>query len=218
MNAWVTLIALASLGSGAGVATAPADAAPAAEAPRTPRGRRIVYLMPVDGELPADTTDRRVFVQGVRSAFESAHFATERLPTQRSQGGPIPLSLPLGNRFQLVLGDPFGDEWQVSVTVMSWIRAGSADSLRGLRVNVAVLSPEAVAAGARPLPVREDLTLRVPFAPRAAWFSHAGRIVGLIAVEELHHQSGDLEPETRLRLDRTVRAPVVGRGSTTRRR
>jgi len=178
----------------------------------TPDGaRKIVYLMPVDGEPPPDSSAAVAFVAGVRAVFDTGRYPTERSRADRSGSGPIPLSPPLTNRFQLVLGDPFGDEWQVTITVMSWLSRASADTLRGVRVNVAVLSPEAVAAGARPLPVREDLILHVPAVPRDAWYWHAGRMTGLLAVEELHHQSGDLPSDTRVRLDRTDRKPVIER-------
>jgi len=36
-------------------------------------------------------------------------------------------------------------------------------------------------------------------------------MVGLLAVEELHHQSGDLAADTGVRLERTTRKPVVAR-------
>ncbi len=236
MSAWtvaVAALALASpaLAAGTQEPSGRGRARPADEMPH------IAYLTSVDGELPADSTGRRAFVAGLREAFDADHYLTER-----PHGGPLRVSMPLSSRFRLVRGDAFGDEWQVSVTIMSWLHGdadgssvppparggdaapdrlgaqGLADSLRGLRVNVAVLAPEAAAMGARPLPVREDLVLSVPRESRSAWFAHAGRMVGLLAVEELHHQSGDLAADTRVRLDRTVRTPVVVRHPSAPRR
>ena len=39
----------------------------------------------------------------------------------------------------------------------------------------------------------------------------AGEVASRFAVETLHHQSGDLDEDTRLRLDRTVRRSIVAR-------
>jgi hypothetical protein len=217
MSPWLALAAVLLVSPATPEARAEHAATPPAVT--TPDGgRKIVFLMPVNGEAPPDSLAGMAFVAGVRAVFDAGRYPTERSRADRSGSGPVLLSLPLTNCFQLVLGEPFGDEWQVTITVMSWLSGASADTLRGVRVNVAVLSPEAVAVGARPLPVREDLILHVPVVPRDAWYWHAGRMTGLLAMEELHHQSGDLPPDARVRLDRTVRNPVIERRPPTRRR
>jgi len=70
------------------------------------------------------------------------------------------------------------------------------------------LSPEALAANARPLPQRERLTFARPTTPASAYQRFAGRSVALLVLEALHHASGDLDSAERLRLpDCTRGAP-----------
>jgi hypothetical protein len=68
------------------------------------------------------------------------------------------------------------------------------------------LSPEALAANARPIPERERLTFARPTAPASAYQRFAGRSVALLVLEALHHASGDLEAAERLRLPDCRRA------------
>lgn len=186
----------------------------------------IAFLTSLDGvAFLGDSTEMRTFVSGLREAFDPDHYLTEAVG-----GGPPRVTLALGNRFRLAQGDPFGDEWQVRVRILGRIHEpgslaphpgvadstgagratsgdGPANTQWGLRVSVAVLSPDSAEAGTKT--VAESLLFQVPIEPRADWLSHAGRMVGLLAVEALHHQSGDLEPDTRIRLDRTARTPIV---------
>jgi hypothetical protein len=205
---WASIMVLLSAGgvSSAGAAEAAADFP------------NLAHLTSVEG-LPTDSLAARMFMAGFRSTFVDEYFLTERAG---ASDGERPASEPLTNRFRLVEGDPFGDEWQVQLTIMGWWDAGPgvpppADTTgarvrgAGLRVNVAVLSAAAASVGARPIPTREDLTLEVPLKPRRDFFAHAGRMVGLLTIEALHHQSGDLDEDARLRLDRAVRLPVIER-------
>jgi hypothetical protein len=212
-------------------------AATAAELPEpgvksaTPERPNVVLLGAIDSMLIAHPGDARAFKAGVREAFEPDFYLTDS-----KTGGSPRVSMALANRFRLVHGDPFGDEWQVRITIMGWMdwqgnyfsdkrlgpprtvggdstgtrgtAPGLPDRVRGTRVNVTVLSPEAPETGARPFPLREDLIIDVFFEPRPASFSDAGRAAGLLAVEALHRRSGDLDPATRVRIDRTVRTPV----------
>jgi hypothetical protein len=202
MRRWVGLVTVLLL---AGPATAraaePADAR-----------RRNIVLLTVDGTLPADSSDAAALLEGMREAFEPDFFLTEGVP-----GGPSRVSMPLANRFRRVYGDPFGDEWQVRVTIAAWPTPGAApgDTTAGFHVGVSVRSPEAVESGARPDTVGARLTFAVPRSPRPAWFSHAGRAAALLVIETLHRRSGDLESDTRVRMDRTVREPIGGRGAST---
>jgi len=192
----------------------------------------IAFLTALDGTaFLGDSADVGAFVSGFYEAFDANHYLTEA-----AQDGTPRVTLALGNRFRLARGDAFGDEWQIEVTILGWIdvqgdfiydpghvppringadttgagRATSGDhsDTEGLRVGVAVLSPDSAVAGAKPIPVIEDLLFQMPRALRAAWSSHAGRMVGLLAVEALHHQSGDLAPDDRIRLDRTARTTL----------
>jgi hypothetical protein len=193
-------------------------AAPAPKPEAVPGAPNLAFLTSIEG-LPTDSLAARTFVAGFRGAFIDTHFLTEKAD---APSGMKRASEPLTNRFHLVGGDRFGGEWELQVTVMGWWGVGvgvppPADTAgarargAGLRVNVAVLSPAAAEVGARPIPTREDLAFEFPLAPRRDFFALAGRMVGLLAVESLHHQSADLDEDTRVRLDRTVRAPVIVR-------
>lgn len=156
----------------------------------------IVLLGAVEGLVTADSSAAAAFEAGMREAFESDFYLTEDTTV-----GARRVSMALANTFRRVHGKPFGDEWRVRLTV-------STDSIPRLLVRVAILSPKAVASGAGPDFVTEEFSFEVPLEPRAAWFSHAGRAAGLLAVEALHRRSGDLAPDTRVRIDRTVRKPM----------
>jgi hypothetical protein len=70
------------------------------------------------------------------------------------------------------------------------------------------LSPEALAANARPLPEHVRLTFARPTTPASAYQRFAGRSVALLVLEALHHASGDLDATERLHLpDCTRGAP-----------
>jgi hypothetical protein len=178
----------------------------------------LATLTSIEG-LPTDSLAARTFMAGLRGAFIDDYYLTEAAD---AKNGMRRASEPLTNRFRLAEGDAFGDEWSVQVTVMGWWGVGAgvpppADTAgarargTGLRVNIAVLSAAAAEVGARPIPTREDLTLEIPLEPRRDFFAHAGRMVGLLALEALHHQSGDLDEGTRVRLDRAVRKPIIVR-------
>jgi hypothetical protein len=75
----------------------------------------------------------------------------------------------------------------------------------GVVVTYWSLSPEAVAANARPIPRREKLVFAFPANPGSAFFREAGRRVALLVLENLHHLSGDLDVDERLRLTECIR-------------
>jgi hypothetical protein len=193
-------------------------ATPAPKPEAAPGVANLAVLTSIEG-LPTDPLAARAFMAGLRGAFSEDDYPTEVADVKERMRGA---KEPLTNRFRLAEGDAFGDEWRVQVTVMGWWGVGAgvappADTAgarsrgAGLRVNIAVLSPAAAEVGARPIPTREDLSLEVPLEPRGKFFAHAGRMVGLLAIEALHRQSGDLDETTRLRLDRTERSPIVVR-------
>jgi hypothetical protein len=156
----------------------------------------IVLLDAVQGALAYDSIAAGAFEAGIRDAFEPDFYLTE--PTV---SGARRVSMPLGNTFRLAHGEPFGDEWRVRLDI-------SVDSLPRLFVRVAVRGPDPAVSGTRPAPLMEELSLDPPVEPRAAWFSNAGRAAGLLAVEALHRRSGDLAPDTRVRIDHAVRRPI----------
>jgi hypothetical protein len=197
----------------------PMNTTAAADPATAPGVPSPVFLTSFEGQ-PADSVAALAFATGFQGAFLDEYFLTEAVTKDPSR----PASPVLTNRFRLVRGDAFGDEWQLQVTVMDWWGAGAqaptpADTTAaraprpGLRVNVAVLP--AAAAGARPVPAREDLTFETPLEPSREYYMQAGRMVALLALESLHRRSGDLDDRTRLRLDRTVRAPVITPGAPT---
>lgn len=177
----------------AAVCVALAIAVPPAHGAERPN---IVLLAPVAGMAGADSSGTHAFQSAARGAFEPDFYLTESM-----KGGAPRVSMALGNTFRLVQGEPFGDEWQVLLTV-------ATDSLPRILVHVAVLSPDSVASGSRPEVVAEEFSFDVPLEPRAAWFARAGRAAGLLAVEALHRRSGDLTPDTRVRIDQSARKPL----------
>jgi hypothetical protein len=232
MRRWVPLLVALALATAVSrtVAAPPAPApggetsTPLAEQ-RRPDFPNIAILAAIDGARPRRAADSLAFVAGLYEAFDADYYLTESVVAESSR-----VTLPLHNRFRLVHGDPFGDEWQVRVMVEGWTihdpqtapRAGGSDSTAtaranagddppetrwGLIVAVSALSPDSAAAGAHPRPERARLVLHVPREPHAEWFAHAGRMVGRLAVEALHHRSGDLDADTRVRLDRAERSP-----------
>lgn len=166
--------------------------APAAAAERP----NIVLVDAVEGLPASDSVAVHAFETALRAAFDRDFHLTEATSNGRSRVLPA-----LASTFRSVHGDPFGDEWRVRVAV-------SLDSMPRLLVRVAILPPDASGSGAPPELVSEEFSLDAPPEPRAAWLSHAGRAAGLLAVEALHRRSGDLAPDTRIRIDSAVRRPV----------
>ena len=200
MRRWGSMmVALMLTGPSAAIAVGPPQTVIERGATERPN---LVLIDAVEGLLPRDSSEAQAFRTGVSEAFEPDFYLTER-----AAGESPRVSMALANRFRLVHGDPFGDEWRVRAEIVGK-GAGLPDSLEGLLIRVAILSPEAVESGARPEFVLEDLSFDVPLSPRSEWFAHAGRAAGLVAVEALHRRSGDLEPDTRVRIDGTVRKPI----------
>jgi len=183
-----------------GAAVTPAAGAPPVREGPTKDRPNIILLTSVAGMLPTDSTIASEFQASVREAFEPDFFLTER-----KAGGPPKASAALANRFRLVTGEPFGDEWQVQVWIDTCV-ARARDALPCLAVTVSVLPPEL--ARSAPGRVREELAFDLPPELRPVWFSHVGRAAGLLVVEALHRRSGDLEADTRIRMDHTVRKPM----------
>jgi hypothetical protein len=202
--------------------------------PPAPGMPNFATLTTVEG-LPPDAVARDAFLAGFRGAFADEDFVTERMGVKSDQ---LKLGVPIANRFRLLEGDHNEGAWTVQLTFFSWgtVRApvgGPGARLKAprpgaapvdtankievtCRVNIATLSPEAIAAGVRPLPVREELVFHVPVEPRAAFFAEAGRAVALVVLEALHHGSADLPEDERLRIASASRKNLISQTPTTR--
>jgi hypothetical protein len=190
------------------------EAGKPARAEAAPGVAHIVMLTSIEG-LPADSTAALLVLRGIHEAFDRDHFLTEGAGVSKATAA-------LKNEFRLVQGDPWGEEWRLQVTVMGWWgvagvpppadTTGARPRGPGCRVNLAVLSARAAEMGARPLPLRVDLEFTPAAAEREGGiFAAAGETIGLIAVEELHRQSGDLDDEVRLRLPLANRRDLIPR-------
>lgn len=170
-------------------------------------------------ELRGEVADslRGAFMAAFRGAFAEGAYATERT----RDGRPV-ASLPAGARFRLIEGTSGWGVWNVQVVGEPLAGAGGRP---GLRVTVAALSPQAVDAGARPIPARTTIALADDEAgggpPAAllrpqAWWRVAGRATALLALERLHHLTGDLDADTRLALGPVTRVdePAEDAGET----
>lgn len=199
-----------------------ADAAPA--------GPHRVQLAAVEG-VPPDSTIHAEFLAGFDEVFSGDEFAIE----SRGAGGGA-VAAPRPNRF-VREDDPKAEGlWSLQVVVrapppFAAKRTNrstkkperrtdpSLRSSRGMTVALVVLSPEAVAAGARPLP--EHFAFAFPQAvapaqvvdntPRGFVFPwrEAGRATAKLALELLHHRSGDLAEGVRCDLSPAIRASAV---------
>jgi hypothetical protein len=206
----------------------------AAPAPTPPGVPHMVRMLAVESMPPINDTRARSFLTGFRGTFLDESFVTER---GAAREGEYALSVPITNRFVLLMGSGDSDDaWQAQVT-MEWTgsardSAAGRDSVaggkraRGARprraepghesetgagrsgvvVTYWSLSPEAVAANARPIPRRERLVFEFPANPGSAFYREAGRRVALLILEDLHHVSGDLDADERLRLTETIRS------------
>lgn len=202
-RALVLIVALILIGP---TVTPAAGAPPVREAPTKDRPN-IVLITSVAGMLPTDSTLASEFQASIREAFDPDFYLTDR-----KAGGTPQASMALTNRFRLAHGEPFGDEWQVDV----WIdtcAARARDALPCLSVRVTILPPGWVKAVKGPNRVKEELSFDLPPDLRPAWASHVGRAAGLLVVEALHRCSGDLDPDTRIRMSHTVRKPIESRRS-----
>jgi hypothetical protein len=200
----LTLAAAAAptAGHGQGLADRPpAQSTPATTiadtVPPPPGVPNLAWLSSIEG-VPGDAADRRAFMSGFRGAFAEGAYATER-----ERGGRPVASIPVSARFRLIEGTGGWGVWNVHV-VVAWSEPQAAPrgaAARGptLELTVAALSPEAVEQGARPIPARVTLALE-PAATRAESMRAAGRATALVALDRLHHLSGDLDEDTHLAL------------------
>ena len=207
----------------------------ASPAPTPPGVPNMVRMLAVESVPPINDTRARSFLTGFRGTFLDESFVTERSAARAGEYAvSVPITnrfvLLMGSgdsddawQAQVTV------EWTGSArdsaamrdTAVAGKRARGAKSRRsqpagpafssgpprsGAMVTYWSLSPEAVAANARPVPRREKLVFEFPANPGSAFFREAGRRVALLVLEDLHHQSGDLDAEERLRLTQSIRS------------
>lgn len=178
-------------------------------APGAPRFAQITSLQGV----PTDSTSRDDFMQGIRDVF-----ADEDIPVLRGEG-PDTEAQP--NRFRLLEGEPADDAWRLMITVGAPPpilgaeskqkglpphprRVGQRRASRGVIVAIETRSPKQAEHGESTIPFRYQLVVPAVATDTTVLFQHpptggvlfrwdaAGRAAGLLALEQLHHQSGDL--------------------------
>jgi len=158
--------------------------------PEQSDSRRVV-IGGFDGELAAAGRSAR-FLAALQGAFAEEEFRAEK---SRDGAGPWKPAGKARNRFGLLEGDGAKDAWMVHLVADS-LHAQPA-GLAGVRVVIAVLSPQAVRLNARPLPLREDLVFD-PGAMKLDFVAAAGRVAALRILEQLHHLDGQLDSKARL--------------------
>lgn len=212
-----------------------AGASAAAPAPTPPGVPHMVRMLAVESVPSINETRVRSFLTGFRGTFLDESFITERSAARAGEYAvSVPITnrfvLLMGSgessdawQAQVTI------EWSLSARDSAALRDSAAAGKRargaksrreqpagpafssgparsGATVTYWSLSPEAVAANARPIPRREKLVFEFPANPGSAFFREAGRRVALLVLEDLHHQSGDLDSEERLRLTQSIRS------------
>jgi hypothetical protein len=216
--------------------TGVALAAPTPAPPPTPPGvPHMVRMLSVESVPSINDTRVRSFLTGFRGTFLDESFVTERSAAREGEYAvSVPITnrfvLLMGSgdspdawQAQVTI------EWSLSARDSAALRDSAAAGKRtrgaksrreqparnafasgparsGAVVTYWSLSPEAVTANARPIPRREKLVFEFPANPGSAFFREAGRRIALLVLEDLHHRSGDLDPEERLRLTECLRS------------
>ena len=208
----------------------PFAAAPA-NAGAGPQGPRALRLVAVEG-VPSDAATHAEFMAGFDEALSAATLAIEtRAPAGAWRPGDT-----RPNRFVLTDDPKAEDAWTLQVVVRApppfsakrrnritgkYERFVDPDlrASRGMTLAVTTLSPEAVAAGARVAPEHLAFAFPQAVAPagvvrnaaegfRFPW-RDAGRAAATLALELLHHRSGDLDEAARCDLSPALRAGSV---------
>lgn len=193
--------------------------------------RHPLRVAVVEG-APADSALRVEFMDGFDEALSAPTFPVDA----RSPGADGPQGLARPNRFERG-EEGAGEEraWSLQVVVRAPPpyaaqrprRSGHATTVvdprlsasRGMLVVVIVTSPEDAERHATPEPERFAFAFPQSVAPaqvlgnvpqgfRFPW-REAGRAAARLALEVLHHRSGDLGPNTRCDLSPAIRANPV---------
>lgn len=198
---------------------------------------RLVRFYPMEG-LPPDSLVRAAFMEGFDEGLATERIETERQDAMGkwraadslgSRFGPSTDSTSLAASkprapwtMQVVVGAP-----PPYVGVQRDQRSGQSErhvdpnmrASRGMTVALLALSPNDVMAGVRAVPEHLAFAFPAEAAPAGvlgdlpAGFAfpwrEAGRITGLLVLEQLHHRSGELPKAKRLRLSSVVRVESV---------
>ncbi len=193
-----------------------------------PQGPRTLRVVSVEG-VPADSTIRAGFMAGFDEAISAGTLAVE----QRERDGAWRPAGTRPDRFAREDDPEAADAWTLQVVVRApppfsakrrnrytgkyerfvdpHLRAS-----RGMTVALLVLSPEAIAAGARAMPEHAAIVFPQGVAPtgvlrntaegfRFPW-RDAGRATALLALDLLHHRAGDFPADVRCDLSPALRA------------
>lgn len=179
--------------------------------------------------LPADSSDRREFLDGFHEAMDAD------LPCELRKGETWSASGPRLNLFRLVDVAPPDAAWTLDLNIglPSAIRIARAKpknskftprprlsdvrTSRGLTIVAAAQSPSAAAQGAQPIALRfavyfaDARRIVVPSAKLASGgydypWTDAGRVVARAALEALHRAKGALADDERADLEPATRA------------
>lgn len=165
---------------------------------------RSVRLAPIEG-LPPDAPSRNEFLANLRAAFESRSLAIVENGERASIEHGFALEDSARGRvweLQIVVGAPplLRDVVRDRKGRLVSQKPNGRRASRGLTLVIAALSPEALAAGARPMPQRIGLVLPDLEGSAAAHavtrgvdyrWDQAGLAVGRVALEALLHAAGD---------------------------
>lgn len=193
----------------------------------------FVQLVASEG-LPKEPAARAAFLDAFRMTFAEDEFA---LAAPAARGTATIEGEKVANRFRLLEGSASADAWSMQLVLgtpplvlpakpkpkknESVVRRNAntlGRATRGLTVVFMLLSPEAVKADARPIPVRLGLVFPDPKAVDGVGdrvssggyefpWADAGRAAGLLALELLHQRAGELKETQRAFLgDGVVRA------------
>ena len=214
-----------------------ADPAPGAgSTPVVPGASRLAQLSSLVG-VPADSSTRAEFLSAFRGVF-----ASDKLPGERlSSANEWSASLPLPNHFHLLEGDVAEDVWRLEVSIGSpsplrtrrrdqsvpgHVKTTVVPSLRtsrGMLVALTMQVPDEPGEPGRtassrtafyfPAEVGKEVSLGVPTTGYKYPWAKAGRIAGLLVLETLHHESGDLLEIERMDIKPAVRASATAGGS-----
>lgn len=188
----------------------------------------FVQLVSFEG-LPPDSSIRLEFMDAFRGTFAEEHLRSEHGGDAGWMASPA-----LPNRFRLLEGSLADDAWTLQVVVgapasaTGPIKANpkpgerrrradtSRRASRGMIVSFTTLSPEAIRNGARAMARTSAFAFPAPPPPadasqpvtssgfRYSWEA-AGRVAALLALETLHHDSGDLREGERFDIAPAVR-------------
>ncbi len=215
----------------------PAFAGMPGATPAAPGNPRFVQMSTLEG-LPKEPAARAAFLEAFQMTFAEDAFALEAAGARDHEVVEGAQTL---NRFRLLEGSPSADAWVLQLVLGTppvvlparpKVKKGepalrrNAGTLgratRGLTVVFLLLSPEAVKADARPIPVHFGLVFPDPAAIDGVGdrvssggydypWSAAGRATGLLALELLHQQAGELREQDHAFLGEGVKRAVSGR-------